>query len=153
MEELRWEVFRRSGGMCEERILTDDGPLLRRCGAPITWDTMELSHLRHGANKTDTAEGTIASCKECHRNRHNAGRHPCPKRPGRVMNLKEAQAYWLGEICFCDQPKKARESFCADCNLKLAPQTRHDLENADDPDVYRQTLADAEIEILKRGAA
>ena len=65
------------------------------------------------------------------------------------MRTKDAKDYWLGTLCSCDQPKNKEASFCADCRLKVNPQTLLTLENADDPDTYRETLAQAEIEILQ----
>lgn len=64
------------------------------------------------------------------------------------MRLVHAKAYWEGKTCFCDAPKKERESFCPECSLKLSPQIALDLKNADDPDTYRQALAQGEIEII-----
>jgi hypothetical protein len=160
MTELRRKVFARSGGKCEEiKVLTNfkdwtaiEGQMcppqtiMGPCGAPITWDSMELSHNAHGSRRDDSEAGTIASCKSCHTAKHNA--HGVPRRPGKIMKIKDAQAYWNGLICFCDSAKKPRESFCPECSLKLSPQTALDLKNADDPDDYRQALANAETEIL-----
>lgn len=147
-EQRRGEIFERSGGRCE--VIKADG---KRCENPITWFSMHWSHDRHAANKDDSVNAGLASCQECHLvDRHNGGK-PVPRKPGRTMNLTEAKEYWEGECCFCEQPKKARESFCPDCLLKVSPQIRHDLQNADDPDVYRDVLARAEIEILTWRAA
>jgi hypothetical protein len=76
---LRSQLFERSGGRCEgligEPIIvvpTIEGPIAIRfrCNRPITWEDFEWSHHRHGANKTDTLAGGIASCKACHRAKH-----------------------------------------------------------------------------------
>lgn len=67
------------------------------------------------------------------------------------MSKKTAQEYWAGEVCSgcTDGAKKSGESFCPTCREKISPQTLHTLENTDDPDVYRETHAQAEIEILQ----
>lgn len=67
------------------------------------------------------------------------------------MKIKDAKAYWEGEVCFCDGAKRKQESFCPECRVKLQPQTLYDLENSDDPDAYRMTLAQAENEVLMYG--
>lgn len=152
--DLRRKAFERSGGTCEvirnkvQQIGYKVSAWLGRCDAPITWETMELSHDRHGPNKSDTLESVKASCSECHKvGTHNP--KSCKRRPGKPMRTKDAKDYWLGTLCSCDQPKNKQESFCADCRLKVNPQTLLTLENADDPDTYRETLAQAEIEILQ----
>jgi len=73
----------------------------------------------------------------------------CKRRPGRKMTNTEAEQYWLGKVCQCDLPKKSRESFCADCRLKVGEKTLSDLENADNREDYRTSLAQAELEILQ----
>lgn len=149
--DRRWEIFERSGGKCEAMIKQHDHGINWeiRCNAPITWETMEWSHKAHGARKSDSMAGGIASCAEC----HQVGVHnpkPCKRRPGKMMSKKDAEVYWLGRVCFCEKtPKKSRESFCPDCRPKVGPQTLSDLENADSPDSYREALAAAEIEILQ----
>jgi hypothetical protein len=40
---------------------------------------------------------------------------------------------------------------CAECRFKLSAQICHTLENTDDPEIYRETLAAAELEILMYG--
>lgn len=154
--ELREKVFERSGGKCEEVIPDSDiiakrlwFPEQWRCNAPITLQSMELSHKRHGCHRDDTAASTIASCKECHRVKHAS--RGIPRRPGKPMKIKDAKAYWEGEVCFCDGNKRKQESFCPECRVKLQPQTLYDLENSDDPDAYRMTLAQAENEVLMYG--
>jgi len=143
MTELRRAAFQRSGGYCEAQDALD-----MRCCRIITWESMELSHVRHGANKTDTLDGVLASCKECHRAAHNAGGKPVSRKPGRVMNLTEARKYWEGEVCYCNGTKKKQASFCGACMSKLSAQRRYNLENSDDADQYRADLAAAELEIL-----
>jgi hypothetical protein len=163
-KELRRRAFERSGGKCEAMrqepgavmYFRGEGTLLYReirCNKPITWESMELSHNRHAANKSDELGKVIASCREC----HQVGKHnpkSCPRRPGSVMNLKAAEAYWNGEVCIgCStaeesKPKKARESFCGECRAKLQLQTAHDLENSDSPRDYCEALARGELEII-----
>lgn len=81
----RREIFERSRGRCEAiRPSEAYGNVLGivvmvRCFAPITWETMEWSHKRHAANKDDSLEGGIASCRECHERQHNP--KPCPPKP------------------------------------------------------------------------
>lgn len=72
-EARRREIFERSGGFCEQGWQKPNGLVMVawRCNRPITWESMEWSHDRHGANKDDSLEGGIASCKECHQRRHN----------------------------------------------------------------------------------
>lgn len=90
-EARRREIFERSGGRCEEsQVLCEfptwsieNGVVMRnvvlRCNRPITWESMEWSHNRHGANKDDSMSGGIASCRECHDRRHHPKACP-PKR-------------------------------------------------------------------------
>lgn len=147
--DRRREIFERSGGKCEAEI-KGASLLFNRCNAPITWETMEWSHKAHGARKSDSMAGGIASCKDCHRvGVHNP--KPCPRRAGKVMSRKSAREYWAGEVCSgcMDGAKKSGESFCPTCREKISPQTLHTLENTDDPEVYRETHAQAEIEILQ----
>jgi len=69
MTELRRDVFERSKGFCEQRV---NGILGGRCQRNISWETMELDHqpsLAQGGD--DTPEGTVASCRRCHQQRHN----------------------------------------------------------------------------------
>jgi hypothetical protein len=151
--ELRQVVFERSKGFCEDTI--DLSKRLEylpaklatgRCNAPITWESMELSHLRHGIHRDDSERGTIASCKSCHQKRHASAK--VPRRPGKIMKISDARVYWEGNSCFCCKDKKFNTSFCPECQIKLHPQTAYTLENADDPDAYREALAQAENEIL-----
>lgn len=134
--ELRQQVYGRSRGWCEN------------CGCRAAWKEGELAHNEHGSRKSDEPDRCRWLCSACHRNEHNAGGKPVPRKAGRRMNLTEAKAYWLSEICHCTGPKKSQESFCPTCTMKLNPQTRHGLEHSDDPDDYREWLATAELEIL-----
>lgn len=159
-EELRREVFRRSGGFCEEIVrcqlpeCNEGGKAWHtyRCGQLISWETMELSHLKHGPRRSDTPEDTIASCKECHARRHNAGGKPVARKPGRLMSRKEAEHNWFGmTCCFCDKPKFSETTFCEPCALKLSAQSRRDIEETQGRD-YLQSVAAAETELLGKGA-
>jgi hypothetical protein len=158
--ELRQRVFERSEGKCEDLIsmATEINLLhvaknavyaLMRCGRPITWESMELSHKRHGIHRDDSERGVLASCKSCHEKRHAAAK--IPRRPGKIMPTSKAKAYWEATECFCNGVKKAGSSFCPECAAKLSPQTAFTLENADDPESYREALAQAEVEILMYG--
>lgn len=70
----RMEIFERSGGRCEALVSRMHSSRWNdRCNRPITWEDFEWSHLKHGAKKDDRKSGGIASCKQCHRDRH-AGR-------------------------------------------------------------------------------
>jgi len=83
----RAEIFERSGGRCEEkRVLPSNWPPYdHRCNQPITWESMEWSHKRHGCNKCDCMECGIASCADCHRKRHAGGNgKPCPAAEWRI---------------------------------------------------------------------
>lgn len=143
---LRWQVYSRSSGTCESESVAGI-PHHKDCPRVVGWHDGELAHLRHSSNKTDTLDGTYWASRQCHQiSCHNP--KSCNRRPGKPMKIKDAQEYWNGKICFCDQPKKERESFCSVCRGKLSPQVAYDLENSDDPDTYRQTLALAENEIL-----
>ena len=161
--ELRQRVFERSGGRCEdmiENMLTVEGfgnvPQYLTCNAPITWESMELSHLRHGIHRDDSERGTIASCKECHRKRHASAK--VPRRPGKKMNSKQAKEYFENDMCFCSEGEKIVnkpkfQSFCAECKQKLPKQMLFDLENPDltrddAEEVYRELLAECENMIL-----
>jgi len=68
MKHLRAKVFERSKGYCEQRV---NGILSGRCERNISWETMELDHqpsLAQGGD--DSMEGTVASCRRCHLQRH-----------------------------------------------------------------------------------
>lgn len=156
--ELRKQVFERSGGKCEEEIeiLSHvdywQGAIkseIERCKAPITLETMELSHVRHGCHRDDSLAGTIASCKPCHRAKHSSQK--IPRRPGKIMKVNEAKVYWEGKYCHCGGTKREKSSFCPECMQKLNAQTAYTLENSDDQEVYREALAEAELEILMYG--
>ena len=159
--ELRQRVFERSGGRCEDihDLINMDANHVyakMRCNAPITWESMELSHLRHGIHRDDSERGTIASCKDCHRKRHASAK--VPRRPGKKMNSKQAKEYFENDICFCSEGEKIVnkpkfESFCAECKQKLPKQMLFDLENPDltrhdAEEVYRELLAECENMIL-----
>lgn len=139
----RERCFERSGGRCEDKA---DGA---RCTNRITLESMHWSHDRHGANKSDDA--AIASCESCHRNRHNAGGKPVPKKPGRAMTKAEGLRYWQGLTCFCDGRKPRESSFCFDCKSRLSPQQRLDLEQQTNAD-WLQTVAGCELTILQAQA-
>lgn len=154
----RREIFERSGGYCEaERMVPMSQRIfhgqaltgLVRCNRIIDWETMHWGHKKHGARKSDALADGLAMCEECHLvNQHNP--KSCKRRPGKQMSKKDAEAYWRGKVCFCETtPKRPYESFCPDCRAKVSAATLHTLENTDDPDVYRETLAQAEIEILQ----
>lgn len=66
------------------------------------------------------------------------------------MRKQEALEYLKSEKCFCDGNKRRFWPFCDDCQEKLSPQTRLDLETLTHKE-WIQSLADAEIEILKAG--
>lgn len=69
MRRLRIIVFERSRGFCEQRIR---GVLGGQCNRNISWETMELDHqpsLAQGGD--DSLNGVVASCRRCHRKRHN----------------------------------------------------------------------------------
>ena len=150
MTDLRRQAFERSGGKCEFGI-PGASLLFNRCNRPITWKSMELSHDRHGPNKSDTLATVKAVCHECHQiGTHNP--KSCKRRAGKPMSKKNAEAYWNSTACFCEkESKRSKESFGPECRAKVSAVTLHTLENTDDPDVYRETLAQAEIEILKYG--
>lgn len=148
-EELRREVFRRSGGHCEALTRPmGNGPAMAdwyRCYALISWDTFELSHLQHGPRRSDTPETTIASCKECHQRVHNP--KSVPRKPGRLMSKKEAMDYWQDGKCFCGDVKRPQSTFCSSCMRRLSPQLAFDVERATGKD-YLNTVAEAERELL-----
>lgn len=139
----RKRVFERSGGRCE---VIRDG---KRCNNPITLENMHWSHDRHGCHRDD--DKTKASCESCHRNRHNAGGKPVPKKPGRPMTKAEGLRYWQGLTCFCDGRKPSESSFCFDCKSRLSPQQRLDLEQQTNAD-WLQTVAGCELTILEAQA-
>jgi hypothetical protein len=69
--ELRRAVYNRAGGRCEE---IRNG---KRCNRFAAWGGVkhgELSHRKHGANRDDTTDGVIWSCRTCH-----SARHPGPQ--------------------------------------------------------------------------
>ena len=80
--DLRRAIYNRAGGRCEE---IRNG---KRCNRFAAWDGLkhgELSHRKHGANRDDTEEGVIWSCKECH-----AERHPGPQFAAKRRRAQEA---------------------------------------------------------------
>jgi hypothetical protein len=113
---------------------------------------MELSHNRHAANKSDELSGVIASCKSCHAARHNAGGKPCNRRPGRVMRKAEAIIYLASLVCFCGKSKKTQAAFCSECEEKLSPQSKLNLETLKNRE-WLAAFADAETELLARMVA
>lgn len=139
-----WNEGRRTCGICHERI--------------ESFEDMVPDHVEPGYAKSEDESNLQPAHSLCNlekgsqRNftidRSKPRPRLYPRRPGKIMKIKDAQEYWNGKLCFCDQPKKERESFCASCTVKLSPQVAYDLENADDPDTYRETLALAENEIL-----
>lgn len=151
--ELRRQAFKRSGGKCEMVNLKPfpgryvKTPVLVRCGAPITWKSMHLSHDRHGPNKSDALATVKASCEKCHRDKHNAGGKPCPRKPGRVMTPTEAREYLAGEKCYCEKPKKKDTTYCAECREKLSPQTARDIDTLVH-DEFLKAMGNAEKEIM-----
>jgi cytochrome c553 len=148
--DRRREIFERSGGKCEAEKVSNIGFMMVyvRCEAPITWETMEWSHKAHGARKSDSMAGGIASCKECHRNNHNAGGKPNPRKPGRVMRKNEAMAYLESRLCFCGSFKIEKSVFCLECLGKLSDQQRLDLEKLEHDD-FLKCMAECENTILQ----
>jgi hypothetical protein len=140
-EARRREIFKRSGGRCEN-ILPDG----ERCPNEITWTTMEWSHNRHAANKDDSKAGGIASCRPCHRDKHSGGK-AVPKKPGRVMSRAEALKYWRGLVCFCSGSKKSESPFCDGCLAALSPQLRMDLQESTNRE-WLEAVANAELELM-----
>lgn len=57
---LRLQIFERTGGLCESPQHVSTCPLW------ASFEYGEMSHRRHGSNKTDTLEGAFWSTKECH---------------------------------------------------------------------------------------
>jgi hypothetical protein len=156
----RQELFDRSGGQCEACLVCGTGPQsaqhdpenpdshkFDRCLNRITWDTMQWSHNRHSARKSDSLDGGLASCKQSHGQAHNAGGKPVRRKPGRPMNRREAEAYWKSKVCFCERPKPAETSFCDSCKALLTEQLRYDVENTQGKD-YIETVAECEKMLL-----
>lgn len=80
MAELRWTVFCRSQGQCEndiDGIQFVHGEPLRlsvRCPNRISWDYFHLHHIIHRSlGGSDTEENTAAACVPCHSAHHNGG--------------------------------------------------------------------------------
>lgn len=107
---------------------------------------MEWSHKRHAANKCDSKNGGIASCRDCHREFH-AGGKAVKRKPGRVMSKAEALKYLRETTCFCAGPKKPDLPFCNDCKSKLSPQSLLDLAELTNR-AWLQAMADAERELM-----
>jgi hypothetical protein len=149
--ELRMQVAERADYRCEaiidSRVCNRFAPLEGRVG-----ERGELAHKEHGEGfRDDSMESCLWKCHNC----HQVIEHGTPKyrrRPGKIMPTSKAKVYWEGNTCSgCDGDKKCGSSFCPACASKLNPQTAYTLENADDPESYREALAQAEIEILMFG--
>ena len=79
VEPLRREVFQRSNGFCEMPLR---GVLNGLCNRNIFWETFELHHEPpKSRGGDDSPEGTRASCRRCHVQRH-----------GRVLRFGERVA-------------------------------------------------------------
>lgn len=117
-----------------------------RCERSITWESMHLSHDRHGPRKSDTLSTVKATCEECHRLKHNGGK-PVPRRLGRVMRWNEAIPYLKSQTCVCGKPKKQDKAFCEGCNGVISPQSRLNLETLTGRE-WLKAMADAEGELL-----
>jgi hypothetical protein len=149
--ELRMQVAERADYRCEAivegRVCNRFAPLEGRVG-----ERGELAHKEHGEGfRSDTMESCLWKCHNCHQVIEH-GTPKYPRRPGKVMRIKDAKEYWEGDICFCSEPDKIMPkprgvSFCGYCTDKLDPQTAYDLEHLQG-DEYRLTLADAENQIL-----
>lgn len=154
MTELRRKAFIRSRGQCEMIVkcslpeCNEGGKCWHTyfCLKPITWESMELCHTRHGPNKSDTLATVRAGCKECHRKQHNAGK-PCKRKPGRVMNKTEAREYLESRLCFCGSFKTEKTAYCLECLRKISEQSRLDLKELEG-EAFLQCLADCEKQIL-----
>lgn len=70
MTMLREQAFMRSQGQCEAELHHPD------CPREVTWTTGELAHKSHGANKTDTLEGTEFRSSPCHQIMQHASNKP-----------------------------------------------------------------------------
>lgn len=66
MSRLRWEVYQRAEGQCEN---SSDGV---RCNKRITWTTFQLHHLKHRSLGGDDSEfNCVAVCFDCHDLHHH----------------------------------------------------------------------------------
>ncbi len=67
MAKMRWAVFTRSEGQCENKL--ESGA---RCRARIGWAWFELHHVVSRARGgSDTEENCMALCAGCHFDTHN----------------------------------------------------------------------------------
>lgn len=85
MTKLRREAFERSRGLCE---MMRNGVF---CFWPITFDNMELAHIRNKRMYGDTIDNVQCSCKArsdgqpgCHALSHNSSGKPCPAKESAV---------------------------------------------------------------------
>jgi hypothetical protein len=69
MTALRRQRFELDGHRCVD------------CGIWLTWETMQLAHVRTKRNNGDTVENTRSKCAMCHMYEHNAGGKPVPRKP------------------------------------------------------------------------
>jgi len=134
--DLRRRVWCRSKGYCEVRS--------DRCEVNIKFATFHLSHNRHGAHRDDSESSCRASCPTCHRDSHNAGGKPCPRRPGRVMTKREAQRYLESKLCVCGQAKGRLRPLCDECLAGVSPQSRLDLSELTGKD-FLEALAELQL--------
>lgn len=73
MAKLRWAVFNRSEGRCENSFNNPFDQSVR-CTAKIGWSWFDLHHIIHRSRGgSDTEENTMALCVECHDNHHRHG--------------------------------------------------------------------------------
>lgn len=139
--DLRRRVWCRSKGYCEVR--------LENCEDRIFWDTFEMAHRKHGARKSDELSEVDAACKTCHRDSHNAGGKPCPRKPGRPMTKREAQRYIESKQCVCGQAKGRLRPLCDECLASVSPQSRLDLSELVGKD-FLEAFALAELQLLAK---
>ncbi len=135
--ELRRLAYERAGGRCENIKPLYSVSLGRKVGearcnlyAPLDGHLTargHLAHKRHGIHRSDTLDDVLWKCAECHMEGDHGSKCTYPRRPGKVMTVAKAKAYWTGRACFCEASKPSGVSFCADCLAKLPAALQHDL--------------------------
>lgn len=68
MTALRQESWAEHKGKC------------RFCGKPVAFNAGELAHVRNKRMHGDNLDNVGPAHKKCHRDSHNAGGKPCPKK-------------------------------------------------------------------------
>lgn len=149
-EALRRQAFERAGGRCERQtgILTTinrktgekkilghfscENSAPRASGSDFNYRIHgHLSHLKHGARKSDMLDQVIWSCASCHLAEH--GTRWRKQRMENAWKPEEVAEYYHAETaCVCFAEKSLDSAMCDDCRQSLRetqPALLHVIEN------------------------